>query len=185
MDLSFLDVGFVALGPLAAVLLGNVLPAVLTAAGVIGASRSQSSANRNATQAQTAANDRALAWEQEQDRLDRAERAAADEENRRRSDVESDREQARFDTETQNSARQEAIALKWRQLNDRRLQPYRDTGVASVQELGRLAGLTITPTEGTPDMAAGWDDSELSPPQTPGPVVATGRRSMSALAGGR
>lgn len=179
------DVGFVALGPLAVVLLGSVLPSVLTAVGVIGASRSQSSASRNATNAQTAANNRALDQEREQDAADRAELERADEENRRRWDIKTDRDQARYDTSINDARRNEAQALRWKETTDRRLGPYRDHGVAALQQLGALAGLQVRPSADTPNMTGGWTDGELAPPEDLPPATASGRRGMSSLAGGR
>lgn len=172
---------FFALGPLAGVLLGVVLPSVISAVGMIASSRSSSRANREATAAQTAANERALQYEREQDARDRADRLDADEENRRRADIEADREQARFDAEQADARRAEAQNLVWMETRDRRLAPYRDTGVAALNELGRLAGLSISPSSDTPDMTDGWGPDNLSPPRDVPPVAASGQRGMSSL----
>lgn len=174
-----------ALGPLAVILLGSVLPAVLKAAGNVVSSNKQSAASRRATEAQTAATKRAEDWEREQDALDRAERARADEENRRRWDVEADRDQARYDADLQESRRQWAADERWAETRDKRMAPYREGGVAALQQLGSLAGITIRPSQDapTPDMTEGWDNSSLSPSRDLPPATATGRRSMATLAG--
>lgn len=173
-----------ALGPLGVILLGKVLPAVLTAAGVLGAAKAQSSAAKKAAQAQAGSTKSALDWEREQDALDRAEKAKADEENRRRWDLEADRDQARYDTSLGEARRNEAQTLRWKETSDRRLGPYRDHGAAALQQLGALAGLTVVPSNDTPNMTGGWSDADLAPPESLPPPVATGRRGMAQLTGG-
>lgn len=145
----------------AAIAVPAIMSAASTAAAVYGANKSSSS-NRQATQAQQEAIDKQLAYEREVEQRRREEFDRIEAENKRRWDIEAGRDEYRWGLDQAALSRGEGRGVERFNMEQRRAQPIRDVGLASVQELGRLAGLTVRATD-PPQLAA--------PPPAPAPYV--------------
>lgn len=118
------------------------------AAGIYGANK-QSKANKDAAGASLQSNREALAWEREQDALNRAQYGETEAQNRRRWDIEADRDERRYVLNRGDSLRGERRDVDMYNAESRRRQPYRDVSVASLNDLAARAGLNVRATAGT------------------------------------
>lgn len=94
-------------------------------------------------------NEEALAFERENEARRREEFDRVEDENKRRWAIEADREE-RWRSDDQATAwRDEVRDVQTYNAEQARRQPYRDMSLASLQDLGRRAGLSVTPTTAT------------------------------------
>lgn len=144
---------------------------IIAGAGAVGSAAIQSRQASKAARAQERATDRAMSIEEQNEARRREEFDRTESENRMRWEVEQQREQERYETGRNDGLRSEAAGnARWKFDQDRR-KTYRAAGNASVEELTRLAGLTMRETTPPPDLSQGWDEASMSPPTSTPPFI--------------
>jgi len=154
-----------------AAIIGIAGAAGSSAAGIYGAKK-QSDAAKRAAQAQTQSNAEALAWEREQDALDRQQYAETEAQNRRRWDIEADREEGRYALTRGDQQRAEARDIDTYNAEQARRQPYRDISLSAAKSLAEKLGLQINVTA-APQLAR--DAGTAYTPQTMNDLLRTTR----------
>ena len=140
------------------------------AASIYGANKSAGS-SRNAARMEQEAIDKQLAYEREVEQRRREEFDRTEAENKRRWDVEAGRDEYRWGVDQAANSRGEARHVDRFNMEQRRAQPLRDVGLASVEELARNAGLTVRAT----------DPPQLGAPPPP-PAAYVPAAALSSLA---
>jgi membrane protein involved in colicin uptake len=144
----------------AAMIVGSVISGVAS----MFSSRSSNRASNRAVSAQSAANDRAMAIEQESERRRREEFDRVERQNQARWELEQRREQSRYETSLRDQRRLEAVEQARYARDEARKAPYRAIGASAVAELSRLAGVPMRPGAPPPSMPSGWSEQAMSPP---------------------
>lgn len=141
-----------------------LISAVIGTGAAVGSSVVSAKAAGKAGKQQTAANDKALEIEKENEARRREEFDRTEAANKLADDIEKRREQMRYDLERVDKLRGEAQSLAIRAEDEKRKEPYRAAGRGALDQLTNLAGITLRPSDPPPNYTQGWDASKLTPP---------------------
>ncbi|MHB1260329.1 MAG: hypothetical protein ACYC2H_01295 [Thermoplasmatota archaeon] len=148
-----------------------IIGGIVAGAGAVGGAAINASAAGRATRAQEDAAGRAMTIEQENELRRREEFDRTADENRTRWDIEQQREQQRYDTGRNDSLRAEAAGNERWKFDQERRGTARAAGRGAIEELSRIGGITLRPTDPPPDLAQGWSPESMSPPTSTAPFV--------------
>lgn len=143
-----------------------IVSGIVGAAGSVASAKMNSNAAKRATSAQSKATSEAQQMERDAEAENRRQFDLTQQQNEQRWNSEQDRDQMRYDQGRTDTLRREAQDNARWAYDNRRRATTRAAGRAAVEDLAKAAGLTLRETEQPPDMAQGWDNGALTPPQT-------------------